>query len=80
MTSLHPAAMILTSTLMHPSEEWVQAVVVVVDFDARLAGQSAGDSADVLHHPASTRDREGQEEGVEFGKVEAFAEVCAGGQ
>jgi hypothetical protein len=65
---------------VHPSEQWVQAVVVVVDLDAGLVGLSAGDSTDILHHARSTRDREGEEESVESGKVEAFAEVGAGGQ
>ena len=65
---------------MHPSEQWVEAVVVVVDLDAGLTGKGAGDTADVLDDPASARDREGKEEGVEFGEVEAFAEVGAGGQ
>ena len=54
---------------MHPPEEWVQAVVVVVDFDAGLAGQSAGDSADVLHDPASTRDRGVVQPGPHFGET-----------
>ena len=65
---------------MHPSKQRVQAVVVVVDFDAGLAGKSAGDPADVLHDPGPARDREGQEKGVELWKVEALAEVGASGQ
>jgi hypothetical protein len=65
---------------VHPSEHWVEAVVVVVDLDAGLAGKGAGDAADTLHDPASARDREGQEQRVELWEVEAFAEVGAGGQ
>jgi hypothetical protein len=63
-----------------PPEEWVEAVVVVVDLDAGLPGKGSGDPADVLDDPAPTGDREGQEQGVQFGEVEAFAEVGAGGQ
>ena len=65
---------------MHPPEEGMEAVVVVVDLDAGLAGKGSGDPADVLDDPAPTGDREGQEQGVQLGEVEAFAEVGAGGQ
>ena len=54
--------------------------MVVVDLDTGLVRQGAGDAPDVLDDPAAPRDREGQEQGVEDEKVEAFTEVGAGGE
>ena len=62
---------------MHAAQKRVEGVVVVVDLDAGLVRQGAGDATDVLDDPATPRDREGQEQGVEGGQVEAFAETLS---
>ncbi len=58
----------------------MEAVVVVVNLGVRLARKSARHPADVLHDSAAARDQKGQEQAVEGGKIEAFAEVGAGGE
>ena len=58
----------------------MEAVVVVVNLGGRLARKSARHPADVLHDSAAARDQKGQEQAVEGGKIEAFAEVGAGGE
>ena len=65
---------------MHPSQQGMEGVVVVVDLNAGLAGKGAGDPAEVLYDPAAARDRKGQEQGVELGEIKALTEVGAGGQ
>lgn len=53
--------------------------MVVVDLGGGLAGVRSQDSAGVLDEPAFERDRSGEEQGVERGAVEAFADVGTGG-
>jgi hypothetical protein len=52
---------------------------VVVDFGGGLAGVGPQDTAGVLYEPAFEGDGCGEEEGVDCGAVEAFADVGAGG-
>ena len=59
-------------------KHWHAGVGVVVDANGRLAFLGAHESSGVLHEPAFERNREGEEERVEFRRVEAFAEVLAG--
>jgi hypothetical protein len=53
--------------------------VVVVDLGGGLAGVGSEDPAGILDEPAFEGDRCDEEEGVESGAVEAFANVGAGG-
>lgn len=50
---------------------------VVVEFDLVLAGMGAKEPADVLDAPILEREGEGEQQGVEYGPVEALAEVGA---
>ena len=64
---------------MHAVEDRDAAVDVVVELDTVLALVGAEQPADVLHDSTFEREREGEEQGVELGPVEALAEVGAGG-
>ena len=58
---------------MHLAEHGAR-VEVVVDLDVGLDVVGAQDPSEVLHDPALEREREREEQGVETGAVEPFAE------
>lgn len=60
---------------MHAGEYGDVFVDVVVEFDGVLGAVGSQEPADVLHDPPFERDGKSQEEGVESGPVEPFAEV-----
>ena len=64
---------------VHAVENGNAHVDVVVEFDVVFAGVAAQQPPDVLHDPPFEREWEGEEQGVELGPVESFAEVGAGG-
>lgn len=63
---------------VHAFEYGDPAVDVVVELDVELALVGAKEPPDVLDHSALEREGEGEEQRVELGPVEAFAEVRAG--
>ena len=65
--------------LVHAGEYGDELVDVVVELDVVFVVVGAEKPADVLDDSAFERDREGEEQGVEGGPVESFAEVGAGG-
>ena len=64
----------------HGYEHGHGGVVVVVHDDVNFGGVSSQEPADVLDDAAFEGHGERENEGVEAGKVEAFAEVAAGGE
>ena len=64
---------------VHSVQDGDAGIDVVVDIDVMLALVGAQESSDVLHDPTLEGEREREEQRVECGPVESFAEVGAGG-
>ena len=60
---------------VHAVEDWDPGVDVVVELDVVFSLVGAQESPDVLHDPALERQGESEKQGVEFGPVEALAQV-----
>jgi hypothetical protein len=65
--------------LVHAVQDRYLDVDVVVELDVVLAISLAEEPSDVLHDPSLESQREGQEQGLERGPVEALTEVGTGG-
>jgi hypothetical protein len=63
---------------VHPGEHRNLGIHVVVDFDIVFALCGAQDAPDVLDDATFEGKGEGEEQGVELGRVESLAQIGAG--